>query len=59
MLRLVLTGSHKPSAGFPVEELPAFAKIAPFLPPLGSLRQKGDGGWDVRMSTLAVCSRKP
>jgi hypothetical protein len=59
MLRLLFTGSHQPSASFPVEDLPTFAKIAPFLPPMGSLREKDAGGWDVSASTLRGLLRKP
>jgi len=59
MLRLLFTGSHEPSADFPVEELPTFAKISPLLPPMGSLREKDAGGWDISMSTLRGLLRKP
>jgi hypothetical protein len=59
MLRLLFTGSFKPSAGFPVEDLPAFAKVAPRLSPIGSVREKDAGGWAVRASILRSPSAKP
>jgi len=52
MLQFVFTGSLQPSSGFPVEKLPAFATIASLLPPVGTLRENGEGGWSVRVSVL-------
>jgi hypothetical protein len=52
MLQFVFTGSLQPSSDFPVEKLPAFVTIAPLLPPVGTLRENGDGGWIVKMSVL-------
>jgi hypothetical protein len=58
MLRLLLTGSHRPSADFPVEELPPYVKIAPLLPSMGSVREKNTNGWDINMSTLRGLQNK-
>jgi hypothetical protein len=59
VLRLLLTGSTQDSNDFPVETLPAFAKIAPSLPVLGSSREKNAMGWEIRMSSLRPTSTKP
>jgi hypothetical protein len=58
-LRLLFTGSQKHSANFPVEKLPAFVKISPSLPTVGSVREKNAGGWEIRMSTMRGASARP
>jgi hypothetical protein len=58
-LRLLFTGSQKVSAEFPVESLPTFAKIAPSLPAVGSVREKNADGWVIRLSTMRGVSAKP